>query len=87
MHQWDVPRAATTFSVSQPQGQVELTEFQMHKPLKFSGKIRPQPLKPYVRHQHLKARTTSPQLVRSNKRHIDVFSVVDRILLECVSGT
>jgi len=61
-HQWDAAGAVpTTTSASQPQGQVRLTKFKRPNPLKFSGKIRAQPLKSYVRHQQLETGTTSSQ--------------------------
>jgi len=62
MHQWDVARAvATTTFASQPQGQARLTKFRRSNPLKFSGKIRAQPPKPFVRHQQLETGTISSQ--------------------------
>ena len=61
-HQWDAAGAVpTTTSASQPQGQARLTKFRRPSPLKFSGKIRAQPLKSYVRHQQLETGTTSSQ--------------------------
>jgi len=77
-HQWDAARVvATTTSASQLHGQVGLTKFRRHNPLKFSGKIKAQPPKLYVRHQQLPHNS-----VHNNRRGIEIFSVMNHIFLE-----